>query len=141
MATAETAPLRVPATASEVALANKIIAQIDRRYTALFTRAGDQKYTELDSDKDPFTDAVDGSKTEGTDYVINTDGKFEWTSTIRDSGKNSQAHFKVTGYNYVIKKNMVRDAKGKIILVNQEITCKSYRLKALCMHMLGIPLS
>lgn len=141
MADPKSAPFVVPAVEAEVKLATDIISKIDRRYSPVFTRAGDQQYSELDSAKDPFTDAVDGDLVQGRDYFLFTDGKFEWTATIRDTSKKSQAHFRISDYNYVVKQTIVRDSKGKVQTMHQAVTCKNYRIKALCQHMLGIPLS
>ena len=140
MANLSTAPLRNAPTPAEEQLAHVIVGKIDRRFSPIFARASDQQYSELDKAKDPFTDAVDGGKTEGYDYNIFTDGKLEYTNTFTDTNRQTQLHFKITGYNYVIKQSIVRDKSGQIKSMSQAITCKSYKVKVMCQHLLNMPI-
>lgn len=135
-----TLPLREAPTPAEEQLANTIVGKVDRRFSPIFARASDQQYTELDRPKDPFTDAVDGNKIEGHDYNIFTDGKLEYTNTFTDTNKQTQLHFKITGYNYVIKQSIVRDKSGQVKSMSQAITCKSYKVKVMCQHLLNLPI-
>jgi hypothetical protein len=127
-------------TPEESMRARNIAGRIDRKHSFIFQRAGSQLYTDLDSVKDPYTNAYDAKKEYGKEFYIDTDGVVTLTHRVKDSQGGEQQHFSVEGYSYIIEVYVSYDAKGYIEYKKQFITIRRYEDKIFCQQFLSVPL-
>lgn len=125
-------------TPEEESFSRFIVSKLERRYSITFQRAGDQRYTELDPPKDPFTDAINGNLEEGKDYELLHDGQFAWTSADNRKNGDSLCNYSITGYTYIIYRRFFRNELGAINNMVQQVTLKNYKIKIFCQYLLGM---
>ena len=127
-------------TQEESIRARNIAGKIDRKHSFIFQRAGSQIYSDLDSVKDPYTNAYDAKKEYGREFYLETDGVVTLTHRVKDSLGNEQQHFSVSDYSYVIEVYAAYDAKGYVEYKKQFITIRRYEDKIFCQQFLSVPL-